>query len=174
MAASVAAVVLVAVVAGAAVYLLRPTSEVTPAQRALLAVLAAGYGSVNCVPAPEREGGRVDAAVTCVGGPANGPSSAVFLHYVDEASLRDAQLVEITARELPADGDVELCRDGTPAAGSWNRGSSVTGLLLCRSDAGAGAVIEWTETRARARGPLARSDGDATALYAWWSTRGFL
>ena len=144
--------VLVAVVAGAAVYLLRPTSEVTPAQRALLAVLAVGYGSVNCVPAPEREGGRVDAAVTCVGGPANGPSSAVFLHYVDEASLRDAQLVEITARGLPADGDVELCR----------------------SDADAGAVIEWTETRARARGLLARSDGDATALYAWWSTRGFL
>ncbi|WP_300008907.1 serine/threonine protein kinase [Pseudonocardia sp.] len=174
-----AAVVVVAAVVAGAVYLLgpldpppQPGGGPTEAQRALLAVLPVGYGSTDCVPAPEREGAAVDAAVTCAGGPADGPSSAVFLHYRDLGALTDAHEAEVTARGLPV-GDISTCRDGTATSGEWVRGTT-GGLLLCRDDATAGAVIEWTETRLLTRAVVSRTDGDSAVLYDWWSAGGFL
>lgn len=178
-----AALLAVAVVAALAVFGLMqrgpdpdpdPTPNATPAQRALLAALPVGYGSTSCTPAPERENADIDAAVACPGGPAGGPSSAVFLHYRTPAGLEAAQQVTMTTRGLTAvPSDTGQCRAGTPVATTWTRGSS-SGRLTCYADAASGAVLEWTEPRALARGILTRSDGDAAALYDWWAAVGFL
>jgi hypothetical protein len=172
-------VVVLAVAVAATVYLLRPLDTPpqpdggpTDAQRALLAVLPVGYGSADCVPAPDREDTAVDAAVTCDGGPEDGPSDAVFLHYRELGALEAAHRAEAAARGLP-DGDISTCRVGTAVSGRWDRGTA-GGLLLCRDDATTGAVIEWTETRVLARGIVSRTDGDAAVLYDWWSAGGFL
>ncbi|MHA6781331.1 serine/threonine-protein kinase [Pseudonocardia saturnea] len=174
-----AVVVLLAVLAAVAVVLLRPPTAPTPpvdgpgtAERDLLAVLPIGFAAANCTSAPERVDATVDAAVTCTGGPANGPGTAVFLRYRDADALEAAHAADTAARRLP-DGDITACRAGTPTAGGWQRGREA-GALACYAEAATGATIDWTDPRVPARAIVTRSDGNAAVLYDWWSAGGFL
>ncbi|MBW0114379.1 hypothetical protein, partial [Pseudonocardia abyssalis] len=128
--------------------------------------------AADCAPAPERENPAVDAALSCTNGPANGPGTATFLHYVDLERLAADHAADAATRALP-EGDITGCRDGSATTGSWTRNRE-TGALACYAEAATGTTIDWTDPRNRTRAVVTRSDGDAAVLYDWWSFGGFL
>jgi serine/threonine protein kinase len=146
----------------------RPLSD---AENGLLDDLPPGFSGANCAPAPEQRTAEVIAALQCRPGPADGPTSALFLRYQNAAGLDQALIADARRRALPVNtGD---CRGGDQLQSTWIKNGQVVGLLSCYSEPNNERTIRWTERRVTAMGVITRADGDIAKLYDWWTRYDF-